>query len=149
MRKRLRLVPLAAAAAALAAEGFRVSYVAPDAQGRIDVDTFLAACDAGTVVASLMLVNNETGVRQPVADLAAGLGGEPEQGRLLLIAGGDEEQMVGILGQGVVPVHQRLGQLALDQAGEDVRAPLGDQGRRRVMGLVLGGVGVMGRRTVK
>lgn len=57
----------------LEAEGFRVTRVAPDAFGRIDADAFLAACDAQTVLASLMLVNNETGVRQPVAEVAARL----------------------------------------------------------------------------
>jgi len=57
----------------LTAEGFRVARVGPDAHGRIDPDGFLAACDDGTVLASLMLVNNETGAVQPIAEIASQL----------------------------------------------------------------------------
>lgn len=59
-----------AAAAQLASEGFRVRTVRPDISGRVDVDAFRASCDAGTVIGALMLVNNETGIIQPVNEVA-------------------------------------------------------------------------------
>src|SRR5215510_2503229 len=39
--------------------------------GGVDLDALAAALDEGTVVVSVMLVNNETGVVQPLADVAA------------------------------------------------------------------------------
>ena len=45
--------------------------VAADAQGMIDADKMCAAIDADTVLVSLMLANNETGVIQPVAAVGA------------------------------------------------------------------------------
>ncbi|MFZ4515845.1 MAG: cysteine desulfurase family protein [Acidimicrobiia bacterium] len=55
-----------AAATQLQTEGFRVQIVAPDPSGVVPVDAFRAACDSDTVAAACMLVNNETGVMQPV-----------------------------------------------------------------------------------
>jgi len=50
--------------------GWDVTYLAPDSDGRIPVDEFAAALRADTVFASVMLVNNETGAVNPVAEYA-------------------------------------------------------------------------------
>ncbi len=52
-------------------EGAEVVRVAPDADGRIGAERFIAALDeAPTALASLMWANNETGVLQPVREVA-------------------------------------------------------------------------------
>jgi cysteine desulfurase len=51
-------------------EGFRVQRIGADATGSIDLDRLEAAVDDRTAVVSLMLVNNETGIIQPVAEAA-------------------------------------------------------------------------------
>ncbi|HUN71719.1 MAG TPA: aminotransferase class V-fold PLP-dependent enzyme [Steroidobacteraceae bacterium] len=55
----------------LAKEGFAVTLVSPDRRGRIDPDAVAAALRPDTVLASIMLVNNEVGVIQDVAAIAA------------------------------------------------------------------------------
>ncbi len=50
--------------------GFEVTRVAPDAAGRIGVGTLEAALRPDTVLVSLMYVNNETGVIQPLSEVA-------------------------------------------------------------------------------
>lgn len=58
------------AADRLAREGFRVSRVSVERGGRVDLDRLEAALDDRTAVVSVMLVNNETGVVQPLQDVA-------------------------------------------------------------------------------
>lgn len=58
---------------ALKNEGFQVVEILPEADGHLDVQKFLAAVDKNTVLASCMAVNNETGVVQDIAALAAGI----------------------------------------------------------------------------
>jgi cysteine desulfurase len=58
------------ALAQLEREGFEVSLLVPDRGGRIDPAAFSSALKAGTTLASVMLVNNETGVVQDIAALA-------------------------------------------------------------------------------
>ena len=53
----------------LAKEGFEVTWVDPDSNGVLSPDTFAAALRADTQFASIMLVNNETGVIQDVRAL--------------------------------------------------------------------------------
>ncbi len=48
-------------------EGFEVIRVPPTAAGVVEVDAVLDAAPAGTVLASLMLANNEVGTLQPIA----------------------------------------------------------------------------------
>jgi cysteine desulfurase len=48
-----------------------------DRLGRVDVDAFLAATGADTAAAALQAANHEVGTRQPVAEVAARLGGVP------------------------------------------------------------------------
>ena len=54
---------------ALAREGFEVSYVDPDANGVLDPERFVAALRDDTQFASIMFVNNETGVIQDIEAL--------------------------------------------------------------------------------
>ena len=50
----------------LAGMGWEVTYLAPDAHGRIPAEAFAAALREDTVLASIMLVNNETGALNPI-----------------------------------------------------------------------------------
>jgi cysteine desulfurase len=54
----------------LAREGFRVARIGATADGVVDVDALADAVDEHTAVVSVMLVNNETGTRQPVDEIA-------------------------------------------------------------------------------
>jgi cysteine desulfurase len=56
--------------AGLEAEGFRVTRVAVDGEGRVDPDAFAAALTPETTLASVIWANNETGVIQPIEDIA-------------------------------------------------------------------------------
>ena len=55
---------------ALHDEGFDVTLLPVDARGLVDVEEFSAAIRSDTVLASIMLANNEIGTIQPVARLA-------------------------------------------------------------------------------
>ncbi|MFM8973792.1 MAG: cysteine desulfurase family protein [Actinomycetota bacterium] len=59
------------AAHRLAADGFRVTEVPGTPAGTLDLDALAAALDARTAVVSVMLVNNETGIVQPLDAVAA------------------------------------------------------------------------------
>ncbi|HWW04777.1 IscS subfamily cysteine desulfurase [Collimonas sp.] len=50
-------------------EGFEVTYLQPLPNGLIDLDGFKAALRPDTIMASVMMVNNEIGVIQPIAQL--------------------------------------------------------------------------------
>ncbi|NBZ96338.1 MAG: cysteine desulfurase [Proteobacteria bacterium] len=52
-------------------EGFRLTELPVDSRGLVDPSEFAAALGSGTLLASVMLANNETGVIQPIAELAA------------------------------------------------------------------------------
>jgi len=49
--------------------GFEVTFLVPGADGLITVEQFRAALRPDTILASVMYVNNEIGVIQPIADL--------------------------------------------------------------------------------
>ncbi len=51
--------------------GWRVSYVVPDSEGRIAPEAVAAALQPDTVLVSIMHVNNEIGVIQDIASIAA------------------------------------------------------------------------------
>lgn len=55
----------------LAAQGFSVSVAPVDKDGRLDLAAFEALLGDDVLIASVMLVNNETGVIQPIAEAAA------------------------------------------------------------------------------
>jgi len=61
-------------AEALAADGYALDVVAPDRNGVVSADAIAAAVRPETAVVALMLVNNELGTRQPVAEVAQRLG---------------------------------------------------------------------------
>lgn len=58
---------------ALAAKGFTVTLVKPDAGGIVSAEAMRAALRPDTVLVSVMHVNNETGARQPIEKIAAAL----------------------------------------------------------------------------
>jgi cysteine desulfurase len=58
------------AVARLARDGFRVTLAGAGPDGCVDVDALAAALDEHTAVVSVMLVNNETGIVQPLRDVA-------------------------------------------------------------------------------
>ncbi|HET6424817.1 MAG TPA: aminotransferase class V-fold PLP-dependent enzyme, partial [Planctomycetaceae bacterium] len=55
--------------------GFDVTLVPPERNGRVHLEAILAALRPDTLLVSMMHVNNETGVIQPVVDLAEQLQG--------------------------------------------------------------------------
>ena len=59
----------------LEAEGYQVTYLKPDRQGHITAAQVAQALRADTALISVMLVNNETGNRLPVEEIAALLQG--------------------------------------------------------------------------
>src|SRR3954469_5777136 len=50
-------------------DGFEVTYLDPKPDGLLDLDTFRAALRPDTIVVSIMFVNNEIGVIQPIAEI--------------------------------------------------------------------------------
>jgi len=62
---------------ALEGEGCTVTYLKPDNQGRVSAAQVADAIREDTALVSMMLVNNETGVRFPVEEVAALLKGRP------------------------------------------------------------------------
>lgn len=58
-------------------EGYTATYIKPDSQGRITPDQIASALREDTAVVSVMLVNNETGARLPVEDIARLLKNHP------------------------------------------------------------------------
>ena len=54
-------------------QGFAVTYLKPDSDGRVPADAVAEALRPDTILVSVMLVNNETGARQPVSEIAGAL----------------------------------------------------------------------------
>jgi cysteine desulfurase len=59
------------AASRLERDGYRVTRIRAHSDGVVDLDALAAALDERTAVVSVMCVNNETGVRQPLAEIVA------------------------------------------------------------------------------
>ena len=57
----------------LAQKGYDVQFVAPEADGHLNVDKMLELVDKNTILVAAMQVNNETGTAVDVARLAAGV----------------------------------------------------------------------------
>lgn len=55
----------------LESEGFEVTYLQTDADGHVSADDFAAALREDTILASVMLVNNEVGTVMPVEQMGA------------------------------------------------------------------------------
>lgn len=51
-------------------QGFEVTYLAPDREGRVTLDALKAALRKDTVFVSVMMVNNESGAVMPIAQMA-------------------------------------------------------------------------------
>lgn len=54
-------------------QGFDCVFVQPEPDGTVDPERFLSACKEDTILASLMMVNNETGAIQPLQESVARL----------------------------------------------------------------------------
>ncbi len=54
----------------LEAQGFEVTYLQPDAQGQITLDSLKAALRKDTFLVSIMMVNNEVGAVMPIGQMA-------------------------------------------------------------------------------
>ena len=54
----------------LESQGFEVTYLQPDGEGRITLDTLKAALRKDTFFVSIMMVNNEVGSVMPIAQMA-------------------------------------------------------------------------------
>src|SRR5258708_32895153 len=50
-------------------EGFEVTYLDPRPDGLLDLEVFKAALRPDTIVVSIMMVNNEIGVIQPIKEI--------------------------------------------------------------------------------
>lgn len=57
-------------AKALESQGFRVTYLPPDADGRISVSALQDVLTPDTILVSVMMVNNEVGAVNPIQELA-------------------------------------------------------------------------------
>lgn len=53
------------------AEGFEVTYIPVNANGLIDLNQLEDAIRPTTSLVSIMMVNNEIGVRQPIEEIGA------------------------------------------------------------------------------
>jgi cysteine desulfurase len=58
---------------ALEAQGFELTIVPVDSSGRVRAEDVLAATGPATLLVSVMQANNETGIQQPILEIAAGL----------------------------------------------------------------------------
>ena len=54
----------------LEGQGFEVTYLQPDSQGRVSVDDLKAALRKETILVSIMMVNNEVGSVMPISQMA-------------------------------------------------------------------------------
>ena len=54
----------------LESQGFEVTYLQPDHQGRISPESLKAALRKDTILVSIMMVNNETGAVMPISQMA-------------------------------------------------------------------------------
>lgn len=54
----------------LESQGFTVTYLQPDALGRVSLDSLKAALRKDTILISIMMVNNEVGSVMPIAQMA-------------------------------------------------------------------------------
>ncbi len=52
-------------------EGYEVTYLSVDGEGRLDIDEFKNSFREGTAIVSIMWANNETGVVFPIEEIAA------------------------------------------------------------------------------
>ena len=106
-------------AAHLHAQGWAVSVVPVDGNGRVAPDAVAAALRPDTALVSIMLANNEVGTVQPIAEIAAGIASMGRARDILLHS--DAAQAVG-----KIPVNvEALGVDLLTIAGHKFQASKG------------------------
>lgn len=83
-------------------EGFEVEFVSPDFSGRVDAEKVLSKVRDDTLLVSVMHVNNETGIIQPVKEIGNAL---KERGTLFHI---DATQSCGKLVEEIRDLHYNM-----------------------------------------
>src|SRR5213083_1925063 len=111
-------------------EGYRVTYLPVQKDGRISLDELKAAISDKTILITIMAANNEIGVIQPIAEIGAIA---KEKGILFHT---DAVQIVGkvpfnVNELGAQDVRAERGRRALRAAPQPARAALADHRRRR------------------
>ena len=77
--------------------GFKVTYLNPDKEGFISADQVIDAITDETTVVSLMYVNNEIGVIEPIAEIAKALNDYQEKNNRKIVFHSDAVQAAGWL----------------------------------------------------
>lgn len=103
--------------AELEKQGYAVTYLAPDGQGRISPEQIAAAISPETVLVSIMLVNNEVGSIFPVEAAAKAIARQKAPALLHVDA---------VQGFGKLPIRpRRMGIDLLSMSGHKLHAPKG------------------------
>ena len=104
----------------LAGLGWDLEKIAPDAEGRVSANDFLAALRKDTALVCLMTANNETGAIQPIVEVAKGLRAKGYRGVIV----SDFVQAMGKLSLSVAELFQ-AGVDAVSISAHKVGAPAG------------------------
>lgn len=94
-------------------EGVQVSYVEPNNNGKVEVENIISKIKENTVLVSVMTVNNETGVIQPIKEISTKLKN--------IIFHTDATQYIGYLKNGL----DDLGADLISFSGHKIYAPKG------------------------